>query len=520
MFGNCTRSAVFALAMFAFGSADRAAASGGILRVSPGGTDIASIDPHRAKTVADKAIVSWMFNGLVRFAPGSADASRLQPDLAESWSTSQDGKVWVFKLRQGVKFHGDWGNFTSRDAAYSLRRAADKARSSFAAAYDIIQALETPDDNTLTITLKRPDPDFLGLLSNFEGGNIVSQKAAEAMGDAFSSRPIGTGPFVFTEHVTQQHVKLAAHESYFRGRPRLGGIVARFVASDATRELAFGAGELDVIYGRRYQRWVDSSRKNNRMVLDIFRPGEFRALHLNRTIVPLDNVKVRLAIAHAINVDELRRFVGADITTKGCSVVPPSYLGQDCGTGGYVFDLAKAKALLAEAGHPDGFALKAVVSNAPSQFPVMEIVQAQLAKAGIRLTMDVVDHPTYHELIRKNGSALVFYGSARFPIADTFLSEFYHSKAIVGKPQAVTNFSHCSAADAETDAARFELDEKARLALWKTAQEKIHADVCAVPLFDLLQVWAHSKRVSYGFDLQGALSLAPPIDETTTLAAR
>jgi peptide/nickel transport system substrate-binding protein len=161
-----------------------------------------------------------------------------------------------------------------------------------------------------------------------------------------------------------------------------------------------------------------------------------------------------------------------------------------------------------------------VVSNISAQLPIVEIIQAQLAKVGIKLDLNVVDHPTYHSQIRKDASALVFYGSARFPIADTYLSEFYHSSAEVGKSGAGTNFSHCKVADAEIEAARAEANPLRQVALWSEAQRKIKEDVCAVPLFDLLQVWAHSSRIDYGYELKGAMNLAPPITEKTTIAPR
>jgi peptide/nickel transport system substrate-binding protein len=206
----------------------------------------------------------------------------------------------------------------------------------------------------------------------------------------------------------------------------------RMIPSDSARELAISSGELDVMHAKREQRWVDAARRRGNMIVDIFRPGEFRALHINRTIAPLDDIRVRRAIAHAINVDDLVRYVGKDVGPKGCSVVPPGYLGEDCSAGSYAYDPAKAKALLAEAGHPDGITLKVTVSNISALLSIMEIIQSQLGKVGIKLEMNVVDHPTYHSQIRKDASALVLYGAARFPIADTFLTEFYHSAATIG----------------------------------------------------------------------------------------
>lgn len=490
-----------------------------VLRMSAGAGDVSTLDAHRASATSDKSIVGWIYNGLVRFKPGSADPKDLEADLAERWEATPDGKTWTFFIRKGVKFHGSWGELTADDVVYSLNRSADPKRSTFANDFRAIDKVEKLDDHTVRVSLKYPDANFLGRVSNYHGGNIVSRKAAEELGDKFGANPVGTGPFAFVEMVTQQYVKLAAHKDYFRGKPKIDTILARAIASDSARELAFTSGEIDLMYGKREQRWVDSARKRPGFNVDIFTPGEFRTLSLNRTMAPLDDVRVRKAIAAAVNVDDLVRFVGKDVGPKGCSVVPPGYLGEDCSFA-YKFDLAKAKALLAEAGHKDGITIKSIVSNISAQQPFMEIIQSQLAKAGIKLDIQVVDHATYQAQSRKDLSGLIFYGAARFPIADTYLSEFFHSAATVGTPTGVTNFSHCAAADAEIDAARIEPDAAKQAALWKEAQRKIMDDVCAVPLFELRQVWAHSDRLDFGYELKGAMNLAPPITELTSIKAK
>jgi peptide/nickel transport system substrate-binding protein len=512
---------VLAAALFSVGAAlphaQAHAADRPELRISSNAADNATLDPHRATSTADKGVVSTMFDGLVQFPPGSADPKALEPDLATSWESSPDSKVWTFHLRKGVQFHGGYGELKAEDVVYSLQRAADPQRSSFANAFAILDKVEALDDYTVRITLKYPDAAFLGRVSNYHGGNIVSKKAAEKLGDKFGAAPIGTGPFGFGEHVTQQYVRLVANDAYFRGKPKLAGITYRMIPSDSARELAFSSGEIDVMQGKREQRWVERSAKRG-MKIDIFDPAEFRTLHINRTIKPLDNVKVRQAIAAAIDVDEIVRYAGKDVAEKGCSVVPNGYLGEDCGPGAYVHDLAKAKKLLADAGFPNGIEVKSVVSNISAQQPIMEIVQAQLAKAGIKLNMEVVDHATYQAKSRQDQSALVFYGAARFPNADVYLTEFYDSASAIGAPAAMSNFSHCSVADADIRAARTEPDPKKQLALWKDAQAKIHEDVCALPLFGLKQVWARGEGVNYGYALKGALNLQPPVTEATTVA--
>ena len=144
-----------------------------------------------------------------------------------------------------------------------------------------------------------------------------------------------------------------------------------------------------------------------------------------------------------------------------------------------------------------------------------QILQSQLKQAGIDLKLEVVDHQTFHANIRKDLSGATYYTAARFPVADVYLTQFFHSRSIVGTPTAVTNFSHCNVADQEIDAARTEPDLAKQKALWAEAQRKIVDEVCAVPLFEQLQVWAHKANVDFGYDLKDAIHLGPVITEAT-----
>ncbi|EMS94807.1 LecA, partial [Agrobacterium tumefaciens str. Cherry 2E-2-2] len=137
------------------------------------------MDPARATTTQDLTVVSWMFNGLVRFTPGTADPSKIEPDLAESWTSSADGLTWTFKLRRDVKFHGDYGTLTADDVVFSLERAKNPETSAYASDYAAFKTIEAVDPATVRIVLSEPVPGFLGLVANYHGGNIVSKKAAE-----------------------------------------------------------------------------------------------------------------------------------------------------------------------------------------------------------------------------------------------------------------------------------------------------------------------------------------------------
>jgi len=357
----------------------------------------------------------------------------------------------------------------------------------------------------------------LGLLTAYQSGNIVCKKAVEKLGDDFRTQAVGTGPFGYSEYTPNQSVVLVANKNYFRGAPKIDKIVYKYIPSDATRDLAYQSGEIDLTYGRQDQTWAERMQKEPHTIVDVFGPGELSDVNLDITKPPLDDLRVRQAIAYAINRKELVKFKGELTAREAVSIIPHDYLGTDESAPLYPYDPAKAKQLLAEAGHPDGITIKAIQTQLSSMLNTMQIVQAQLKKVGIDLQLDVVDHPTFHAQIRKDLSQVVMYSAARLPVADVYLTQFYHSRSIVGTPTAVTNFSHCAVADQEIDAARSETDAAKQKALWKDAQDKLVQQVCAVPLYEQLQVWAHRDKFAFGYKLDASLTLGPLINELSTL---
>ncbi len=485
------------------------------LTVGMSAQDVGRLDPHFAVSTIDRVVVAWMFNGLVRFKPGSMSPADIEPDLAESWESSPDKKIWTFHLRHGVKFHGGYGELSAEDVVFSLKKAADPKRSAFSADFAALDTVEAIDPFTVKITLKQTVPSLLGLLTNYSGGFIVSKAAVEKLGDDYARKPIGTGPFAFASITPNQSLELAANPDYFRGAPKLQKISYRFLPSTSSRDLAFQSGEIDLEYGMQEQTWIDRTRKIEHAVVDVFEPGELADLHLNMSQKPLDDLRVRQAIAYAINRPELARWQGKDVTRIPQGPIPIGYLGSTGDVDLPQFNLDKAKALLAEAGYPNGLTLKVIHTQLPSMLSQMQVIQAQLKRAGIMLDLQVVEHATFHQMIRQDLSSMVFYSAARFPVADVYLTQFFHSRSTVKTPTAVTNFSHCNAADAEIDAARTEPDEKKQVALWELAQKKIVAQMCAVPLIETLQAWARRDDLDYGYELKGSLSLGPMITEAT-----
>jgi peptide/nickel transport system substrate-binding protein len=506
-----TVAAVLALAM----TATPALAQKTTLNIGMGSADAGKLDPHIASTTPDKGLLQYVFSGLVRIKPGQVSPDFIEPDLAESWEANKAATEWTFKLRHGVQCHHDYGEFTADDAVYSLKRASNKATSSYSNDYSGVQSVEAVDKYTVKITLKNPIAGFLGYVANVNGGNMVCKKAAEEMGEGFSKKPIGTGPFEFAEYRPQQYVKLVANKKYFRGEPQIKEIMYRYIPADSSRDLAFQSGELDMIYGKQDQTWYDRTAKLPDTKVIAMEPAEMSTLFLNVTQKPLDDIRVRQAIAYSIDRKAIVAFKGAGSSRAAVSVVPSGYLGTDETAPLLPYDPAKAKELLKEAGYANGVTVKTIHTTLTGMQTLIEAVQAQLKKTGINLDIELVEHATYHAQIRKDLSPLVHYQAGRFPVADVYLTQFYDSASTIGTPTAVTNFSHCNVADQEIRAARVETDPAKQKALWKTAQEKIIKAVCGVPVYEQLQLWAWHTNLDLGYDLKGSLNLSPPVTEKT-----
>lgn len=485
------------------------------LRVGAATVDIGTLDPHFANSTSDRPLVSWIFGALVRFAPGSTDPSTIESDLAESWTTSEDNLVWTFKLRKGVQWQGGYGEVTADDVVFSLEKSADPARSATAADYAAFESVKALDSHTVEVKLKNVVPSTLGLLTNFGGGFIVCKKAYEERGQDYSRNPIGFGPFQVEGIEPGVAITLTAHEGYFRGKPKIEKVTYRFLNAIAARDLAYISGETDVTTGAMDQRWVQRMRSNPDSVVDIFYPAELAVLHLNTKQEPLNDIKVRQAIAHAVNPGQIAQFRGAEFTHAAKSVIPSDNLGLNPEPGLLPYDLEKAKALLAEAGYPDGLTIKMIASQLPNYATMDPVIQAQLSQAGIKLDLQPVEHATWHQMIRKDLSPIVEYSASRFPIADTYLTQFYHSTSAIGQPGQMTNFSHCDVADEQIAAARVEVDKAKQVELWREAQRLIVENVCAVPLVETSQVWAHTSNFDWGYELKGALGLGPVLTETS-----
>lgn len=469
------------------------------LRIGIGFDDMASVDPHTAVTSANVPIVRTIYEALLAYPPGFLGGSDPIPALAERWEGSADKKTWTFHLRRGVQWHHGHGEFTAEDAKYSVDRVTGTAFASpFKSTLDAVESTHIDDPYTFRVVLKEPDALFALRLVNFQAGFVVCKKAIES-GVDIRSRPIGTGPFQFQAYKPRDSLTLTRNESYWGGKPILSTMTWFFMPDDAARELALRTGEIHVADLQARQDIVNRVRAQ-RLEVDIAKSGTPYWLFFNLTKKPFDDIRVRRALCHATDRDELVSFLGKDLADAEYSAVAEGYLGHTRDLERYPFDLAKAKALMTEAGHPNGFAVNVAMSNSPTYLPYMQVIQAQWKKIGVDLTFRVVDHPTYHRLIREDLNAIVMYQATRYPkTAQIYLEQFFAKDAIVGKKTTITNFMHYGEAlpgvEDLIEKARYNTDPAAQIKIWEEAQQRIARDAVCLPLFNQNAARARSRLV-------------------------
>ncbi|PYM99751.1 MAG: hypothetical protein DME07_18825 [Candidatus Rokuibacteriota bacterium] len=466
-----------------------------------------TLDPHSSTLGQSQAISRFMFRGLTRFAikDGKVTTAEVEPDLAESWTLSPEGTIWTFKLRKGVQFHKGFGELTAEDVKFSFERQINKAPGTrYGVNLDVIKSIEVVNPHTVQIALKSFDPIFLLRMVGYQNGYIISKKAVEKLGDQFKWSPVGTGPFYFERHTPREKIVLKAFDKFYAGRPQIDEVHWYDVPEDATKLIGLEKGTFDLLYPEAVTADFADQVKKMGAVIDRRGPGGQERFYINMTKAPFDDVRVRKAFMHAIDRKAIKETMyPGGLARLATSCLPPGYFGHiPMEFPEYNPELAKK--LLAEAGHPNGFTIKNYFISRSFFYPkVLTLAQEQLRKVGIIVELQLVDHATFHENIRKNLDPFVLYGGTRITDADPWLSLFFDSKEIPDPATGNngTNFAHYRAMDDLLTAGRVERDVKKRAAIYHEAQKRLQKDLVCLPISDVPGQWARNpKRVSTPFD--------------------
>lgn len=491
------------------------APSGHSLRMGAFNADVNTLNPHGASSTPDRVVVDLVFNGLVRYKPG--DSRELEPDLAVDVPEPQeDGgqQVWRFELREGVLCQPgpqtDSYELTSEDVVYSLNRAADPDRSTYAAAYEGY-SFETDGDYGVVVTLDQPRSStlFLASVANLAGGFIVCQQAVEAMGDEeFDRNPVGTGPFMFSQYVPQSHIELTAFEDYWRGVPELPGVEIQYMPDDASRRAALLAGDVDVIHGFWTTSILEELDGTDGIQAGTLGVGEGNWLFFNVNRPPFDDIRVRQAVAYGTNREDFAAIYGGEpVATVMCSFIGPFFPGsvscedaEELGLA-YNYDPDRARELLEEAGLSDGFEMDLVTSDLNVYRDVYEVLTAQLSQFNITVNLQITDNPTMHDQIREAANPITSY-LAPGPTTNQLLTRFAHSdSAVVVGSAPNANFSQYDGADDLIEAARNEPDPERQKELWREANIKILEDMAIHSQFFVNNQYAASDCLDFGHEL-------------------
>lgn len=452
-------------------------------------TEAPGFDPFTVQTADARSIFFNIYEGLMKTQPDGSFA----PGLAEKCEVSDDGKTYTFSLRQGVKFHNG-NDLTMNDVVYSIEKAVTsgisgyKEIAQYAAAGKVYtvssekttnedgeevekyyvtaeDSADAPaDDTTLIVNLKAPDSGFPA---------IVTSPIVPADAEDLASNPIGTGPFQLVEFVEQDYTRLEKFADYWGEPAHLDAVTLKYYENTASLATNYLAGAIDG-FNSNAGGWKEL--EGSEYVQNVRHSNAVQLLALNNEFEPFKDVRVRQAVAYAVDADEIIEKVSYGLGTKsGTPVIPglQKYFNDEL-TSVYDVNVEKAKELLKEAGQENlSFKIR-VPSNYQVHVDTAQVIANQLAKAGINVEIESVDWNTWLNRVYKESEFEATIVSVDGPIAypTSFLSRYVSTAS-----DNFVNFN--SKAFDETYAkALEETDDAEQVRLFKEAQ-KIISDECA-----------------------------------------
>ncbi|MBI3762094.1 MAG: ABC transporter substrate-binding protein [Chloroflexi bacterium] len=420
-------------------------AAGGAMTPQKGGSltvaykdDLATLDPAVGYDWTNWPAEKLVFDGLLDYDAGTT----IEPRLAESLpAVNADATVYTFKLRKGVKF-SNGREFVADDVVYSITRVLDPKTGSPGSGFFVgikgaqdfidgkatsVEGIKTLDANTVEFTLSAPDVTFLNKMAlNF--AFIVPKEAVEKEGENFGHAPTGTGPYTLKEWKSGEFLAFERNPNYFyEGLPYLDKITIQVGVAPDVALLRLEKGEIQLMGdpppGADWARisadpaWKDRLEKQPQ-VSTVY-------IAINTTVKPFDNVKVRQALNYAIDKQRIVQLLNGRATVAN-QVLPPLMPGYDKSYTGYDYNPDKAKSLLAEAGFPDGFETSIECIAVDPQPKLCESFQQDLAKVGIKLTINTLAAPNVIEDAGNGKTPLTWSGGLAwiqdYPDPDDFYS--------------------------------------------------------------------------------------------------
>ncbi len=457
------------------------------------GTEPTTLDPHFVTDVNTARAVMQLFETLVTWD----ENSQIAPLLAKSWTVSEDKLTWTFTLQQGVKFH-DGAPFNAEAVKYSIDRLVDPAvaspRASTAAT---IAKVSVRSEYEVDITVKQPSGAFLAQLTSYNLA-IVSPKSAAEFGKEFGTHPAGTAPLKLAEWIPGQSLVFEGFADYWGEKTTVNKITYKVVPEDTSRVMMVKTGDADVVVGvPPIQVETLKTDSNVKVVIET----GFRTIYVGMNLKhkPFDNPKVRQAINYAIDRQSIITYVLGGIGKMPVGVESTVISNAATDLAPYTYDPAKAKALLAEAGYPNGF--KTTFHTPEGRYPmdkqVAEVVQSQLKEVGIDAEIKVLDWGAYQEATTKGEVTRLFLLGKGCPSGDP---DFDLSLSFTTGGSMNNSFYSNTTVDALLAQQRVNVDPVSRAAQLHELQRLIHEDAPWAVLYYEEQTMATRADIE-GFEL-------------------
>jgi ABC-type transport system substrate-binding protein len=476
--------------------------------------DVSTLDPAIGYDWQNPSLMQAIFDGLMDYKAGTFE---LTPDLAEEYALSDDGTTYSFKLRRGVKFQNG-RELTSADVRYSIERILNPDTQSPAQSYfnviagsdefasgaqKQVSGIETPDPYTVTIKLKQPKATFLNVLA-MHFGSVVPKEEVERHGPDFGHHPVGSGAFKLVEWTPGQRLVLQRNADYFRPElPRLDEVIILVGQDPSVSLLRVKRGEVDLtgdgIPPAQFQSVMEDSALKSQVVIG--KQLQTSYLALNVKVPPLDDLKVRQAINMAVNKERIVRLIN-NRAVPASQPLPPAMPGHDPGYKGYAFDPEGARKLLAEAGHPDGFATTLYTINTDPHPRIAQAIQQDLSQIGIRAELKPLASSAVIQAGGTPGEAAMIWSGGMAWIADfPDPSGFYWTiLGCAGATEGGWNWAWYCNKEIDDRATKADAmvspdQHEERVQLWRSIFLDVMKDAPWVPIFHEDFYTLHSSRI-------------------------
>ena len=444
-------------------------------------------------------------DALAKPMPGKA----LAPCLAESWSAAEDGLSYDFVLRDGPKFHNG-EPVTAEDVKFSFQRYKGASHDLMAAR---VAAIETPDARHVRFKLKEPWPDFLTFYGQATGaGWIVPKKYVEKVGDdGYKKAPIGAGPYKFVSFTPGQELVLEAFDGYWRKPPSVKRLVFRVIQEETTRLAALKRGEVDIAYSIRGELAEELRNTPGLTLKPVDTPAVFWVSFVDQwdPKSPWHDQRIRQAASLAIDRKSINQALTLGYSKLTGNALVPNQFEFYWRPPDPVYDAAKAKQLLAEAGHPNGFDAGEFYCDS-SYANLAEAIVNNFGEVGIRARLRPIERAAFLKgYADKKYKNLVMGGSGAFGNAATRLAAF----AVKGGPYVYGSYPDIDELFAKQ---AVELDHAKREALLHKIQQLVHERAVAVPIWQLAFINGVGARVGEsGFGLIPTFAYTGPYEDIT-----